>query len=376
MLTAGQATPTISYIMSDLSDNTTRMYPQALLKQFTHLSTTPQWDEYDITASFNTEMDWHFINDPNPISSNQTDFLRTVVHELIHGLGFMSSWGDNLYQSFSDLIDNLDHFITPALLASDNDSHILDGDDTPQPFWGFVEYPLDKFIYYDTDHTNASESLYPFTTITKRLNQWCNANALFRSSIDMANSWYNSEAFQHAKRIYGRSVKDRDVMAAVNNTPVLYLETSLNPFSAGSSLSHVDRSQYISSAEYLMVYTANRGVSVETLEKKYPIGPIGPKLMTVMASLGYFIDSSFNITTQQPQIVYWSPPDGLVKTDSNKDPPVTIDQNGPAHSPLNSSTPSLAASTSAYYTSSAYRIEYQCYLHAAIFIILVTLLIR
>jgi hypothetical protein len=61
MITAGQATPTISYIMSDLSDNTTRMYPQALLKQFTRLSTTPQWDEYDITASFNTEMDWHFI---------------------------------------------------------------------------------------------------------------------------------------------------------------------------------------------------------------------------------------------------------------------------------------------------------------------------
>lgn len=285
----------------------------------------------------------------------------------------MSSWGDNLYQSFSTLIDNLDHFITPALLASDNDNHILDGADTPQPFWGFVEYPLDKFIYYDTDHTNASQTLYPFTTITKRLNQWCNANALFRSSIDMANSWYNSDVFQHASRIYGRSIKGRDVMAVVNQTPVLYLETSLNPFSAGSSLSHVDHSQYIDSAEYLMVYTANRGVSVETLDKKYPTGPFGPELMKIMASLGYFIDGSFNVTTHQPQIDYWSPPDGLVKTDSNKDPSVTIDQDGPAHAPKNSSTSSLAATSSANYTSPAYRIEYQCYLHVAILTLLVIL---
>lgn len=57
----GQAYPTISYIMTDRTDNMTRMYPQTLLKQFTKLSTKPNWAHYDIEAQFNNEVNWYFV---------------------------------------------------------------------------------------------------------------------------------------------------------------------------------------------------------------------------------------------------------------------------------------------------------------------------
>jgi hypothetical protein len=60
MIYAGQAVPSVSYVMLDSSDNITRMYPQALLKQFTNLSVKPNWDQYDIDAQFNTEINWYF----------------------------------------------------------------------------------------------------------------------------------------------------------------------------------------------------------------------------------------------------------------------------------------------------------------------------
>ncbi|KAI8880849.1 hypothetical protein K501DRAFT_254234 [Backusella circina FSU 941] len=339
MIYAGQAVPSVSYVMSDASDNITRMYPQALLKQFTNLSVKPNWDQYDIDAQFNTEINWYFANNPNTIAKDQTDFLRTVLHELIHGLGFITSWSDELYTSFARLIDNLDHFITPALLAATSDNQVISDTDEPQPFWGFVEYPLDKLIYY---YNNSN--LQSFTSHTYELNKWGNSNALFNRTIDMANSWYSSSAINDAKTLYKIVTTGLDVLAVVNKEPTLWLETSLNPFSAGSSLCHVDLSQYINSTEYLMVYSANEGVSVDQLDQLYPQGPIGPKLLSVMAGLGYTINSkytgnaSIKIETHQPPINYWSPPNGLVQTSSNPSPSLTVNTDGPAHYPSSTTT--------------------------------------
>lgn len=46
--------------MIDQSDNTTRMYPQATLKQFTRLKPKPDWLEYDIIAQFNSDNNWYY----------------------------------------------------------------------------------------------------------------------------------------------------------------------------------------------------------------------------------------------------------------------------------------------------------------------------
>jgi hypothetical protein len=94
-----------------------------------------------------------------------------------------------------------------------------------------------------------------------------------------------------------------------------------------------------------MVYSANEGVSVDQLDQVYPQGPLGPKLLSVMAGMGYFIDSKYTsnasstrIQTYQPPINYWSPPNGLVQTNSNPSPSLTVNTDGPAHYPSSTST--------------------------------------
>lgn len=61
MASIGQAYPAISYVMTDTTDNMTRMYPQPLLKQFTDLPVKPTWTKYDINAQFNTLVNWYFV---------------------------------------------------------------------------------------------------------------------------------------------------------------------------------------------------------------------------------------------------------------------------------------------------------------------------
>ncbi|RCH92312.1 hypothetical protein CU097_010947 [Rhizopus azygosporus] len=334
MSAIGQAYPTISYIMVDQTDNMTRLYPQALLKQFTNLSVKPNWAYYDINAEFNSQVNWYFFNSSNPIRSDQIDLLRNVVHEFIHGLGFLSSWSDSFYAKLSPLVDGIDRFITPMLLTSVKESSATSYD-APQPFWGFVEFPFDKLIY-----ANSSNALSPFTTVTYQLNQFYGSNVTFKSALDWANAWYASDAYKIASSAYSRTVSADNVLAVVNNVPTLLLETSLNPFSQGSSLCHVDQQTYVNSTEALMVYMADRGVSLNKTNR----GPFGPKLIKVLAGLGYKINASFfNATTIRPELIYWMPPQGLVNTNQNPSPSLVSYTNGPAHAPI-TSTSSISVS--------------------------------
>jgi hypothetical protein len=191
--------------------------------------------------------------------------------------------------------------------------------------------------------------------MTKKLNTFCNSNVVFRNLIDLSNSWYSSSSYKQASEIYGISITPLKVLAAINEEPILWLETSINPFSTGSSLCHVDQSEYLNSTEYLMVYTANRGVGITQLNQLFPSGPVGPKLQKIMAGLGYKVHLA-DITTMRPDLYYWSPPVGLVGSSSNPNPSLTVDTDGPARSPnstSSSSSSTLSASSTSKTASSA-----------------------
>ncbi|KAL7319679.1 hypothetical protein PS15m_002787 [Mucor circinelloides] len=349
----GQAYPSISYVMTDNTDKMTRLYPQPLLKQYTNMSVKPSWTQYDIEAQFNNEINWYFVNNDDPIQSSQTDFLRNVIHELIHGLGFMTSWNDDFYQALLPLFDSdkLEHFITPTLLAQTDNHQLMSDYSSNQPFWGFVEFPFDKYIHYK----NSTANVYtPFTSTTQQLNRFSGSNTTFRNMVDLANAWYNSDEYASSKQLYTKAVTFLDVLAVIDNEPLLFLETSVNPFSSGSSLCHVDQSQYLNTTEYLMVYLANAGVDINRLDQMFPQGPVGPKLLKVMATLGYKIkNNSSNINTVRPSLSYWTPPQGLVGTNSNPSPSLSIDTAGPARMPTLSSTTPNAGSTSTHQSKSS-----------------------
>jgi hypothetical protein len=119
--------------------------------------------------------------------------------------------------------------------------------DGPQPFWGFVEYPLDKLV-----RVNGTDQW--LSAATTQLNGWGNSNVMFASLSDMYRSWqitsYNNIAYQ----IYNLSTQATSLAISNKNFGDVFLETSLNPFDMGSSLSHFDNSIYDNSDDYLMVY--------------------------------------------------------------------------------------------------------------------------
>lgn len=259
----------------------------------------------------------------------------------------MTSWKLDFYNNLTPLFDSgkLDHFITPTLLAQTDNQQLMSNYNSNQPFWGFAEYPFDKFVYYS--NTKNDDTKYTsFTSATQQLNDFSKSNTTFKSMVDLANAWYSSDEYTYSKQLYTKAVTSLDVLAVIDKEPLLFLETSITPFSSGSSLCHVDQSQYLNTTEYLMVYLANSGIDITQLNVLYPQGPIGPKLLKIMATLGYKLQNNNNINTVRPSLSYWNPPQGLVSTDSNLSPSLSVDASGPARIPSSSSPVSKTGSPS------------------------------
>jgi len=94
----GQAYPYASHPAKAVNpsdgDTDIYLYPQALFKQLNIVSKgTPDYAEYDITAEFNSDVNWYFhYQNTDRIDDEQHDFMYVAIHELVHGLGFITSW--------------------------------------------------------------------------------------------------------------------------------------------------------------------------------------------------------------------------------------------------------------------------------------------
>ncbi|CAO3632143.1 unnamed protein product [Cunninghamella echinulata] len=354
-ISIAQAYPSVSYLMTDQSDNTTRLYPQPILKQFIKLESKPQWYKYDIIVQFNSDIDWYFESNNTPITSTQCDLLRSMLHEIVHGLGFISSWSDDLYQKFKPYVDHLPPFLTPMLLDPPKElnkmNYDIDSTKGHQPFWGFVEYPLDKYLTYEDIH---------LTVITNLLTTWGNSNILFKTIYDMINAWtMNNDLYLYAQSVYQGSITAKDVTLSLPHQPnLLIMETSLNPFSPGSTLSHVDYTHYHQSPDYLMTYTSSPGVAISDL--KYSTIPFSSRLLHVLAALGYCIHPSNQqrqYITLRPDLNFWDPPTNMIGTTHNPSPSVMVVPNGPARTPsphISNSATISSASSKSFKSSSFY----------------------
>ncbi|KAL1925254.1 uncharacterized protein VTP21DRAFT_137 [Calcarisporiella thermophila] len=267
---AGLAKPTRMMLLQD-DDNVQRIYPQTVVKQF-NLTPRPAYHTYDIYADFNAELPWHFWADgPKLASAQQTDFEETVVHELLHGLGFLSSWA-NLPASPGSLI--------PAGLIYDEQENPMPTDDF------FVESVLDRYM---TLVSGASPQRC--TEFTKALN--AASTKLFTQSTtpaQVASLLETAPDFQPARDMM-KAATTNDTLAllpfgAQAPNDYLWLETGLPRYRQGSSVSHVAMKHYWNTSQRLMMFAADRPMSLAESIAQYG-GPVGPLLLRAMASIGY-----------------------------------------------------------------------------------------
>ncbi|CAG8504128.1 5999_t:CDS:2 [Acaulospora morrowiae] len=270
LVTLGGATPTRMIPLQD-DDGLVRLYPQSLVKQF-RFPKHPQFSTFDITATFNSAGgDYWFQGDPI-IGPDQQDFLYVVLHELVHGLGFASSW--------QDYINDTPEALTPdiSVISSANSSTLI--------FNGFFESAFDKYMIDIPTGRRVS-------AITDQLNEFAGSGTKFSNIQEFYMRFKSSKQYQLALGMMNSSVTPLSLgflpTGGTKSSDCIILETSLNPYQRGCSVSHVSLQTYNSTCDFLMKYLADRGKDLNTLvaSRGNYKSPIGPELLLFFNTLGY-----------------------------------------------------------------------------------------
>ncbi|KAI9290526.1 hypothetical protein K502DRAFT_333894 [Neoconidiobolus thromboides FSU 785] len=109
----GQALPSRSFPIAD-EKGIIRLYPQALYKQL--IPKKPrnvEYHQYDIFAEFNSKAPYYFPNSRIK-GGDKASFLDLISHELLHGLGFVTSIDDHFNKGLATFL--------PDIQSEDKDS--------------------------------------------------------------------------------------------------------------------------------------------------------------------------------------------------------------------------------------------------------------
>lgn len=195
----------------------------------------------------------------------------------MHGLGFYSSWNDYLDFTPTSLTPDLTQFDTN--LAS---PAIING---PVTFNGFYESAFDRHLVFLPNLTFT-------TTLTKQLDTFDGGIGTKYTDIDSYyTAFLTSVQFQQGIQMMQICTTARNLGFMPYNgstiDDVLILETSMKPFLEGSSISHVDLTTYSQTSDFLMAYLQQPGFTLQQAIARGGGGPIGPRLLRVLSSLGY-----------------------------------------------------------------------------------------
>ncbi|CAH1757988.1 15646_t:CDS:2 [Entrophospora sp. SA101] len=287
----GDLCPTCSagpsrFIPLNDTDNITRLYPQALVKQL-NLPEAPEFLSVDIIAGFSTRANFWFEGDP-PIGATQVDFVLVVMHEIIHGLGLVHTWRDHFSLSALSPI--------PVVINNTQSFKLL----------GFVETVFDKnmILLQQGSPTNVTS----MSNLTVELNKFSGINKTYPSYLEFVTEWTNSSQYQITKDIFTAATTPQDVAFLSHTNTQIMLETAI-PYTPGSTLGHLSAISFNKTADLIMLWRAIRGATVESLSQfngGYQGGPIGPNIKLLLETLGYTLQEgtlSQSTVTDKPQTV-------------------------------------------------------------------------
>lgn len=204
----------------------------------------------------------------------------------MHGLGFYSGW--NEYISSKALTPDPSPFLANQLIRMVNPTSASALHTTQ-----FLESVMDRLMIvldYESDNVAISVSNY-----TRQLN---------RIQATSISEVVKSPEFVFAKEMGYLATKAGSLGLDISSDldPII-LETALQPFQPGSSISHVDYATYTQSPDFLMRFMQDRGLTLaEAIKRGGGDGPIGPLLLRIFEELGYSTINSPN--TVPPLLIY------------------------------------------------------------------------
>ncbi|CAI2163779.1 11685_t:CDS:2 [Funneliformis geosporum] len=274
----GAAGATNYYSLKDEVDGFERLYPQALVKQF-NFQGHPIYEEFDIQAMFNSKFSYHFDGDVKPMNATDYDITYIITHELIHGLGFTSSWKPlSVAQSAPPL------GLLPAIATKD----------------GIIvkEFIFDKFMIRLDDGNFTSD-------YTKEIQKYFIENKDVNDEVSL-EELIKAPQFKIMQEMLRLSTTPKtlgflphDSTDYIRDSAIL--ETSFPIFKVGSTLSHLDFSTYLNTSDFLMMPKAIPGKTHdELIQLNGNYGLIGPKITSILESIGYATTEYPNPSIPQP----------------------------------------------------------------------------
>ncbi|KAI7905004.1 uncharacterized protein BX663DRAFT_468776 [Cokeromyces recurvatus] len=322
--TFGWGTPSSQFTLISLNEaDSNFIYPQALAKQLVFTDSS-NWANYDVAIDINhdiymnavnydTVSDWNGTGIPPqggfwfptlgnislPIEDHQVDLEYVILHQMIHGLGMLSSWAPY----FSDINSPFKKILSGLILAEDSLKVM-----TPSPYW-FVKYQtgpvyitgfqpnmiFDKFIHLFIPTKNETRWLGDFGF---DMQNFCvdDHDAFIANFIHAFLN--NATQSSKAKSIYVSMTQPQTLtfhFSPTCNKSTFYTDTYLNQtyktiqlmtgsnileeieesyYRPGIATSHLDDT-YIGTVDFLMTHKFIRGKTLETLvDEAYASLPI------------------------------------------------------------------------------------------------------
>ncbi|CAG8482211.1 11288_t:CDS:10 [Diversispora eburnea] len=327
-------------------DKITRLYPQALVKQF-NFTNHPEFNDDDIIAMFNAGANFWFEND-GPIKPNQANFHTVILHELFHGLGFTSSYRDHVNNALDMKSDALSPI--PVLTFETEEPTLLD----PVLFEGFAESIFDRFVMVLPDTSDPTGTPpTSFTNFTNQLNNFGPPNTNFSTANDFFNELMASPEWTNvAKYLFKKATLEKSMMFVPRDVDIVdgtFLETSLNPYAPGSSISHVSEAVYSDTSDFLMRFALEPGLTIDDLiisGGNFSGGAVGPRLISIMNSLGYATADNPNPIIPDEPLDDEEVPIVQTSTPSSVPTPTTVNESTSYSAPTNFEHPGVSSSSS------------------------------
>ncbi|KAL9539867.1 hypothetical protein MBANPS3_010018 [Mucor bainieri] len=312
--TYGWGTPSSQFTLISLNEaDSNFIYPQALAKQLTLFTDSSNWANYDVAIDINHDMymnavnydkvgDWNgtgippmgafWFNNDKSIEDYQVDMEYLILHQMIHGLGMVSSWAPY----FSDTNSPFQKLLK-GLIAPEDSLKVM----TPSPYW-FVRHStgpayvtgfqpnmiFDKFLNLIIPARNETKWLVDYSF---DLQSFCvKENDAF--IVNFMNSFLNNATQSaRAKTIYVSMAQPKTLSFQftancersafytdpyLNQTyrsiqlmtgPSILEDTTLTEealYRPGISTSHVD-DDYTGTPDFLMTHKFHRGKTLQQL---------------------------------------------------------------------------------------------------------------
>lgn len=374
--TLGWAAPSSQFTLPNVGGvDPNYLYPQALAKQLAPYNNSNTWSAEDISIELNhdaymsvVDIDsaysngWNgtgippgghfwFQGDPE-IQSDQVDMEYVILHELLHGLGFISSWGAFFYDTASPYHLLIEDMFSPQQLQliTPTPNAYTDTSTGATFISGFQPTMIfDKFLMaYDPDYVEI-DTPHSLSELVVDVQQFCvkNNDAFiinFVRTFNQANEsnvprylWHivntNQTLFFKFPSLnkYNQIYNNHSYLSAnYNNLTMLTYgsgniinsteETSTN-FRPGVSISHLD-DMYIDTPDFLLRTTPILGYTLQDIiDSAYADVPdimyeqqinattkvsvayksaIGPGILHVLDTMGYstvLANSNYSVTS-------------------------------------------------------------------------------